>query len=59
MTKRWMAEISYNNERRPKIVQFEELVELHDVVEMGPDWNEFEQIVVTLNRPSATPRREK
>jgi hypothetical protein len=43
----------------PAVVEFEELVELHHLVEMGPDWNEIQQIVVTLNRPSVTPRREE
>jgi hypothetical protein len=32
---------------------------LHDIVEMGPNWIFIEQIVVTLNRSSAEPRREE
>ena len=34
MTKRWMAEITYRNGDAPTVVQFEELADLHDVVEM-------------------------
>jgi hypothetical protein len=56
MIKRWMAEITY---RKPLIQQFEELYELHDIVEHGPDWNEIDQIIVTLNRSSATLTRRK
>ena len=36
MTKRWMAEITYRNGDAPTVVQFEELAELHDIVEMWP-----------------------
>jgi hypothetical protein len=53
--KRWMAEITYRNGVEPLIVQFEEILELHNIVENGPDWNEIEQIVVTLNRSSVRP----
>jgi hypothetical protein len=58
MTYRWMAEVHYNNGEPPEVVTFEELAELHDIVELGPDWNTIDQIVVTLNRPSAAPRQE-
>jgi hypothetical protein len=34
------------------IVQFEEIADLHNIVERGPDWNEIEQIMITLNRTS-------
>jgi hypothetical protein len=50
MKYRWMAEIHYNNGDPLKAVAFEELAELHDIVELGPDWNTIDQIVVTLNR---------
>jgi hypothetical protein len=50
MIMRWMAEITYRNGRKPLLEQFEELHQLHDIVEHGPDWNEIEQIIVTLNR---------
>jgi hypothetical protein len=52
---RWMAEISYRDERKPAVVAFEELDELHDIIELGPNWNDIDQIVVTLNRSSAQP----
>jgi hypothetical protein len=39
MTYRWMAEVHYNNGEPPEVVTFEELAELHDIVELGPDWN--------------------
>jgi hypothetical protein len=55
MTYRWMAEIHYNNGEPLEVVAFEELVELHNIVELGPDRNTIDQIVVTLNRPSVTP----
>jgi hypothetical protein len=50
MKYRWMAEIHYNNGEPPKAVAFEELAELHDIVELGPDWNTIDQIVVRLKR---------
>jgi hypothetical protein len=53
--KRWMAEITYREEVDPVIVQFEEIKELQTIVETGPDWNEIEQIVITLNRSSVSP----
>lgn len=56
--KRWMAEIFYRTERPQAAVAFEELEELHGIVELGPDWNEIDKIVVTLNRPSVQPSAE-
>ena len=47
--KRWMAEILYRD-RKVKVVAFEELHELHDIVEFGPNWNLIDTITVTLNR---------
>jgi hypothetical protein len=55
--KRWMAEIYYRTDRPTNVVEFEELVELHDLVEMGPNWNEIERIVVVLNLTSTEPER--
>jgi hypothetical protein len=51
--------ITYRNDDAPTVEQFEEVAELHDIVEMWADWNEIEQIVITLNVSSATPRREE
>jgi hypothetical protein len=59
MTKRWMAEITYRTGRAPLVEQFEELYELHDIVETGPNWNEIEQIIVTLNLSSVEPQPEQ
>jgi hypothetical protein len=41
----------------PDIVAFEELHELHRIVERGPDWNDIDRIVITLNRPSRAPAK--
>ena len=59
MQQRWMAEISYRDGRPTDVYQFEELYELQDIVELGPNWNEIEQITVTLNRPSSQPAQEE
>jgi hypothetical protein len=55
---RWMAEIAYNSGRPTELVAFEEIAELHQIVELGPDWNEIERIVITLNQPSRLPKPE-
>jgi hypothetical protein len=47
---RWMAEISYLDGKQ-KTIAFEELEDLDEIVERGPDWNTIEKIVITLNRP--------
>ncbi len=57
-SRRWMAEITYRNGAAPMIVQFEEISDLQDFVEMGSNWNEIEQVVITLNLSSASPQRE-
>jgi hypothetical protein len=58
ISKRWMAEIVYNDGRTTAVHAFEELLELHDLVEMGPNWNTIDRIVITLNTPSVSPKRE-
>ena len=58
-SKRWMAEITYRDGTKPLFIEFDEIADLHDIVEMGPNWIFIEQIVVTLNRSSAEPRHEK
>ena len=49
---RWHATIFYRSDAGPVDVDhdFEELEELHDLVERGPDWNTIIQIIVTLAR---------
>jgi hypothetical protein len=59
LSKRWMAEITYRDGTEPQVVAFEEIADLHDIVERGPNWNAIEQIVVTLNLSSAKPRHEE
>lgn len=47
---RWTASITYRSERGPAVVQyqFEELEDLHQIVEAGPDWHTIEFIDVRL-----------
>lgn len=51
--KRWLAKISYRTEIGTKLVnhEFEELYELHDLVEKGPDWDAIASIEVSKFRP--------
>jgi hypothetical protein len=46
-----MAEIFYRTDRAPTVHAFEELDDLDELVERGPDWHEIDQIIITLNRP--------
>ena len=55
---RWMAEVSYTNGREMLLVTFEEIEHLDEIIEHGPDWNEIEHIIITLNRSSAEPVKE-
>jgi hypothetical protein len=50
---RWLAQITYNDGTPDQSIAFEELDELHDIIERGPDWNAINKIVVTLNRRSS------
>ncbi|SFO34736.1 hypothetical protein SAMN03159463_01705 [Mesorhizobium sp. NFR06] len=51
--KRWKAIIEYRTEDGPRSVEhyFEEISELHLIIEHGPDWNFLVRCTVTLNRP--------
>lgn len=53
---RWLAIVTYRGEAGPIEVDhhFEELEELHTIIERGPDWNTIVSIVVTLNPERAT-----
>lgn len=51
---RWMAEIFYVS-GPPKVIAFEEIEDLDEIIEHGPDWNEIDRIVLTLNRSSRSP----
>ena len=48
---RWIAVVTYRTANGPVEVDhhFEELSDLHNIVERGPDWNTIEGIVVRLN----------
>jgi hypothetical protein len=52
---RWLAIVKYRTNAGVNEVdhQFEELFELHDLIERGPDWNCVESIHIQLN-----PRRK-
>ena len=54
---RWMAEITYTDGTPLQVVAFEELFELHDIIECGPNWNIIERIVVTLSIPFVSTRK--
>jgi hypothetical protein len=52
---RWMAEIYYTtgaDEVTVSTFTIEELEDLDEIVERGPDWNTIEKIEITLNRPT-------
>jgi hypothetical protein len=46
---RWHVTISYGGIRDPEEFDVEELYEVHDIVERGPDWNEIGAITIILN----------
>lgn len=51
-TARWKAVIHYRSEMGLIDVEhgIEEIEDLHDIVERGPDWNAINHIVITLDR---------
>src|SRR5690606_23096469 len=50
--KRWKAVIEYRTAEGPMSVEhhFEEISDLHPVIEHGPDWNVLIRCTITLNR---------
>lgn len=52
---RWKAEITYRRDTGydVRMCSFEELDELHDIVERGPNFYAIESIVVTINDRAA------
>lgn len=50
--KRWKAVIEYAHQNGPIIIEhfFEEISDLHLIIEHGPDWNTLTRCLVTLNR---------
>jgi len=53
-----MVEIVYRSAATAVLV-VEELEDLDEIVEQGPDWHTIERIVITLNRTAWEPRREE
>ena len=51
-TARWKAVIHYRSEIGPIDVEhgIEEIEDLQEIVERGPDWNAIDHIVITLDR---------
>jgi len=51
--KRWKASAEYKTDNGPVCIEhfFEEIADLHLIIERGPDWNTLTRCVVTLNRP--------
>lgn len=51
--KRWKAVIEYRTGDGRESVEhfFEEISDLHLIIEHGPDWNQLIRCTVTLNRP--------
>ena len=52
--KRWIAKISYRTDSGINIEthEFEELDELHNIVELGPHWDTIVGIAVNIQRHS-------
>lgn len=50
--RRWKALIEYAGDDGPRTVEhyFEEISDLHPIIEHGPDWNLLIRCTVTLNR---------
>lgn len=53
MTKRWIAKVTYRSEHGTVDVdhEIEELDEIAEIVERGPDWNTIETIEIQLAEP--------
>lgn len=47
---RWMAEIRYLDGTQ-RTVALEEIEDLDEIVEVGPDWHTIDAIEIRLNRP--------
>jgi hypothetical protein len=48
---RWIATSTYRSERGPVVVEhyIEELEDVHNLIEYGPDWNSLVDLKVVLN----------
>ena len=49
--KRWIMSITYRAENGPVVVDYDmdELSEVHDIVERGPNWNAIMDITIQLS----------
>jgi len=56
---RWTAAITYRRDSRneTRLASFEELKELHDIIECGPDFGAIDTIVIRYNHASTTIER--
>ncbi len=54
-TARWKATIYYRSDHGLIDVEhgIEEIEELHEIVERGPDWNTIDKIIVVLDRKAS------
>lgn len=59
--KRWKAVVDYNSDNGTiQVVHYlEELIELHLLMERGPDWNTLERCTLTLNRHDGGEMQER
>jgi hypothetical protein len=50
---RWKAMIEYDHQNGPISIEhfFEEISDVHRIIENGPDWNTLIRYTVTLHRP--------
>jgi hypothetical protein len=50
--KRWRADLEYESRNGPIAIEhfFEEISDLHLIIEHGPDWNTLKTCIVRLNR---------
>lgn len=53
MSTRWIASITYRGAHGATVVDYdiEELFDLHDIVEAGPDWRTIMDITIQLMEP--------
>lgn len=51
---RWKADIEYRSEEGGQLSThyFEEIEDLHSIIELGPHWDTIVKCVVTINRQS-------
>lgn len=55
---RWMAEIKYRDGTQ-KTVAIQEIEDLDEIVELGPDWHSIDVIEIRLNRPAVEPKQPR